>query len=111
MTLPRAGIRVWLCLLTRQLARFRVTGNSMLPTLRDGEVVAVNPHVAPHPGELVLCRHPFRTDVLVIKRVSEITDDGALVLHGDRPSESTDSRSFGPVPRVHFRGVVVATLG
>jgi nickel-type superoxide dismutase maturation protease len=111
MSLPRAGIGVWLRLLTRQFARFRVTGNSMLPTLRDGEVVVVDPHGLPTPGGVVMCRHPFRTDVLVIKRLGELTHDGALVLMGDHPDESTDSRSYGPVPRVHFRGVIVATLG
>lgn len=69
----------------------------MMPTLYSGNVVLV---AAARPiivGDMVLARHPYRASVVILKRVSEITDDGKLHLLGDNLAESTDSRAFGTV--------------
>ena len=67
--------------------RFVVRGASMYPTLRDGDVVEVDPEAfasrAPRPGELVLVKHPFKRDVLMVKRVAAVTDDGRIDVRGD----------------------------
>ena len=78
--------------------------------LRAGDVVVVDTRAVPIVGDVVLCRHPFQADTEVIKRVAAIDDDGALNLRGDNAAESTDSRSYGAVPAIHLRGVVIATL-
>ena len=48
-------------------------------------------------------RQPQRT---LLKRVVDITDDG-IVVAGDNPGASTDSRHFGPVPWSGMIGVAV----
>lgn len=92
---------------------FRVTGHSMAPTFAPGDLLLVDPRVyrrsGPRAGDVVVSRHPYRTDVRLVKRVSSLPGDGLCLLEGDNPEESTDSRIFGPVPnslllgRVAFR--------
>ena len=109
-TIPPARWVSWLKLLTRRATRHQIAGQSMEPTLSAGDVVVVDRKATPKVGDVVVCRHPFRTDVDVCKRVSGITTASALELRGDNAKESTDSRSYGAVPRVHLRGVVIAKL-
>lgn len=77
---------------------FLVQGDSMLPGLKDGDVVLVDPYAAPEIGDVVLARHPFKKSVRIIKRIREISPDGKYFLVGDNLPESTDSRTFGAVP-------------
>ena len=83
----------------------------MYPTLRDGEPVVVDltayREEAPAVGDVVLARHPFVRDMWMIKRIVGMADDGRYVLQGDNPVESSDSRSFGPVPLRSIRGRAV----
>ncbi len=76
----------------------------MLPVLQDGDTVLVDPRARPAIGDIVVCRHPFHTNVSVVKRLTSEGEDGALDLRGDNPASSTDSRSYGEIPRVHYRG-------
>ena len=85
----------------------RVAGESMNPTLQTGDTVLVRPTGHATVGNVVVSRHPFKTDSHLIKRVEAVTDDG-MVLVGDNPAASTDSRSLGTVPWVHLIGVVTA---
>jgi nickel-type superoxide dismutase maturation protease len=84
----------------------------MLPVLRPGDGVLIDPdayrHHSPGPGDIVITRHPLRSDVQLIKRVIAVLDDGRLQLGGDNSSESTDSRSFGLVSPEHLRGRVTS---
>jgi nickel-type superoxide dismutase maturation protease len=74
-----------------------VAGHSMEPALRDGDWVIVAPLARPpRVGEIVLARDPRVPERLVLKRVAGVKG-GACMLLGDRPEESTDSRTFGPV--------------
>jgi nickel-type superoxide dismutase maturation protease len=52
-----------------------------------------------HVGDVVVARRPDRRDVEMVKRIQAIDQNGALFLTGDNPAMSTDSRTFGPVPR------------
>ncbi|MCH8995082.1 MAG: nickel-type superoxide dismutase maturation protease, partial [Chloroflexi bacterium] len=84
-------------------ARYRVEGESMAPAFAVGERVFVSRAAywfsKPRPGDLVVVRDPRQPDRLLLKRIDRSAgEDGWLVL-GDNPEASTDSRTFGPVPR------------
>lgn len=83
----------------------------MYPTLRDGERVVVDTTACrkapPAVGDVVLARHPFMRDTWMIKRIVGVADDGRYVLRGDNALESSDSRSFGPVPLRNILGRAV----
>ena|SRR5215213_6727939 len=89
---------------------FLVQGDSMLPILKDGDVVLVNPYAAPQTGDIVLARHPFKKSVRIIKRIKEISPEGRYFLVGDNAEESTDSRSFGTIPAKDILGKAVSRL-
>ncbi|MEL6489102.1 MAG: nickel-type superoxide dismutase maturation protease [Cyanobacteria bacterium J06634_6] len=93
--------------------RFHVTGNSMLPTLRAGEDVLVYPVAKTakiFPGEIIVCRHPQKPHIRIIKRVSEVFYDGSCYVLSDNASEGNDSRSFGVVGRGLILGRVTSRL-
>ncbi|MGI8684713.1 MAG: nickel-type superoxide dismutase maturation protease [Acidimicrobiales bacterium] len=88
----------------RPVRRVAVVGESMLPTLRPGDrVLAVRP-TRPRRGDLVVVRDPRQPDRLLVKRVATVGAGGVVVL-GDSPRSSTDSRTFGPVTTVRGRVV------
>ena len=89
---------------------FLVQGDSMLPGLKDGDLVLVNPYAAPQIDDIVLARHPFKRSVQIIKRIKEISPEGRYFLVGDNADESTDSRSFGAIPAKDILGKVVSRL-
>jgi nickel-type superoxide dismutase maturation protease len=89
----------------------------MEPALRAGDWIVVSSlSRPPRVGEVVLARDPRAGDRLILKRVAEVSD-GACTLLGDRPDESTDSRTFGPVPlgnvlaRALFRYAPIGRIG
>ncbi|MDD7940064.1 S26 family signal peptidase [Actinomycetospora lutea] len=82
-------------LLARRPRRVLVRGGSMVPTLRDGDVVLAFPGAAVRPGEVALVRWPARPDQLSVKRAALAADDGWFAV-GDAPTASTDSRTLGP---------------
>ena len=93
--------------------RFHVTGKSMLPTLRPGEDVLVKPVSATtklSPYDVVVCFHPFKPNVRMVKRISETFYDGGCYILSDNAAEGTDSRSFGVVARSLIIGKVTSKL-
>jgi hypothetical protein len=82
----------------RPVGRVAVDGGSMRPTLEPGDRLLVIRRRSYRPGAVV---------ALLVKRVVAVGDDGRLVVAGDDPSASTDSRTFGPVPRSLVRGQAV----
>lgn len=112
MTLKRNWKEIGLWALGKRW-RFRISGPSMLPTLRSGEDVLVHPvsattPLAPH--DIVICFHPFKQNLRLVKRVSETFHDGGCYLLSDNPAEGTDSRSFGVVSRSLIIGKVTSRL-
>lgn len=89
---------------------FRVQGDSMLPTVKDGDAVMIIPTKSIEIGDVVLSDHPYRSSVKILKRVSEINADGRYSLTGDNPTESTDSRTFGTVPIEYIYGKAVCRI-
>ncbi|MFJ8541297.1 nickel-type superoxide dismutase maturation protease [Streptomyces sp. NPDC093586] len=85
-----------------------VTGPSMMPTLHHGDVLLVHWGARVGPGDVVVLRHPFQQDLLVVKRAVERRGAGWWVL-GDNPFAGGDSTDYGAVPedlvlgRVRFR--------
>jgi nickel-type superoxide dismutase maturation protease len=94
--------------------RYRVAGHSMSPLLDPGDLVWVDPyayqHDRPKEGQIVVTRHPYRRDILLVKRVARVLEGESLILGGDNPGESTDSRIFGPLPGSLILGQAVACL-
>ena len=88
----------------------QVSGNSMYPTLSDGDIVLVKPIRKPLVGDVVLVQHPYKKSVKIIKRVAADADNGQYELRGDNPDESTDSRTFGSVPLKYILGAAVCLL-
>jgi nickel-type superoxide dismutase maturation protease len=83
----------------------------MEPTLRAGDWIVVSGlSRPPRVGEIVLVRDPRDPENLMLKRVAALTE-GACTVLGDRPEESTDSRTFGPVPLANVLGRVVFRYG
>ncbi|MFG2998071.1 nickel-type superoxide dismutase maturation protease [Streptomyces sp. NPDC048340] len=85
----------------RSRSRFEVlevTGPSMVPTLLHGDRLLVRYGAPVRPGDVVVLRHPFQQDLLVVKRAAERRPGGWWVL-GDNPyNETGDSTVYGAVP-------------
>ena len=111
--LPQAALSDLLALFLFRRRHMRVDGFSMAPTLVPGDLVLIMPIQAraslPAPGSIVVARRPDRTTTRIIKRLADVRDEG-LVLLGDNPGASTDSRQFGAVPRRLLIGVVTSVV-
>jgi phage repressor protein C with HTH and peptisase S24 domain len=73
----------------------RVVGESMLPTLADGDLVLVYLTSEVRPEQLVLVRWPDISEQLHIKRAMWAEEGGWFVV-GDNYRRSTDSNHYGP---------------
>src|SRR4051812_48460463 len=75
----------------------RVTGPSMVPTVRSGDRLLVRRVRSPgavRAGDVVLARFSSRPDLLVVKRVRRAVQGGHWV-EGDNPFVADDSRAYG----------------
>jgi nickel-type superoxide dismutase maturation protease len=108
--LPEAGWKEKFLLFIGKRRGFHVEGDSMLPALKDGDLVLINPSADLSVGDIVLAQHPFKQSVKIIKRISEIMANEKYFLSGDNRAESTDSRSFGAVPVKNILGKVMCRV-
>ena len=85
----------------------------MRPTLNPDDRVLVRRTSAdtdtPPLGAVVVAWHPSRPGLRLIKRLQSVGNDGMILL-GDNPSSSTDSRQLGPIPPSALIGIVVARI-
>jgi nickel-type superoxide dismutase maturation protease len=81
------------------LRRFVVADTSMRPGVEPRDRVLVWQWGRVRAGDLVVFREPDRQLTFGVKRVSGINADGSVVVRGDNPNVSRDSRDYGPVPR------------
>lgn len=103
----------------------RVEGPSMRPTLQPGELVLVLPTwlVGVRRGSVVVVSDPRDRGRRTIKRVVGLPGErvqaagrelaagaGQLLVLGDDPTASTDSRVFGPVMATDVLAVAVAVV-
>ncbi|MGW3496428.1 nickel-type superoxide dismutase maturation protease [Streptomyces sp. NPDC001020] len=82
-----------------------VTGPSMVPTLQHGDRLLVQYGARVRPGDVIVLRHPFQQDLLVVKRAVELREGGWWVL-GDNPYAGGDSTDYGTVPEELVLGKV-----
>ena len=77
-----------------------VRGDSMWPTLKDGDVVAAKSYQGETvlKGQIIVFPSPFDKKNILIKRVKSVDDD-KLFVEGDNPdpSASDDSHNFGSI--------------
>ena len=90
--------------------KYRISGDSMSPTLVSGDIVMVNRLVYlfhnPQKGDIVAVRDPRDSKVL-IKRIIKIEGKSSFV-QGDNKNASTDSRVFGMIEKSDIIGKVIA---
>ena len=112
MELPAASWKERILFFFGKREGFLVSGDSMLPTLKDGDVVLINRVAKVAAGDIILANHPFKKSVKIIKRVKEFTEKGELYLVGDNTGlmESSDSRAFGAVPLKYLIGKATCRL-
>lgn len=75
----------------------------MSPALVPGDRLLVVPLRRPRPGQVVALADPRDPRRTLVKRVAAVGSTGVDV-RGDDPAASTDSRTFGPVPRTTLYG-------
>ena len=80
------------------LQRFRVEDTSMRPVVQPGDRLLVGRWLRARRGDLIVFRDPQYPSAFVLKRVAAIEPTGNLVVRGDNPNVSRDSRHFGPIP-------------
>ncbi|MER6436228.1 MULTISPECIES: nickel-type superoxide dismutase maturation protease [unclassified Streptomyces] len=82
-----------------------VRGPSMVPTLQHGDRLVVQYGARVRPGDVVVLRHPFQQDLLVVKRAAHRREAGWWVL-GDNAFAGGDSTDYGTVPEELVLGKV-----
>lgn len=92
--------------------KYLVSGNSMSPFLKPGNVVLVIKYFPvffkPRREDIVACKNPLDARIL-IKRITKIENNRYFV-EGDNRSASTDSRNFGFIDKDHIIGKVIFVL-
>ena len=81
------------------LQRFRVEDTSMRPVVQPGDRLLVARWLRPGRGSLVVVRDPEYPSTFLLKRVARVEPNGDLLVQGDNPNVSRDSRHFGSVAR------------
>jgi nickel-type superoxide dismutase maturation protease len=84
----------------------RVQGDSMTPAYKSGDLVLIRRTRKVKRNNVVIAHRPDREELLIIKRVITITNNGYW-LQGDNSEFSDDSRLFGEVPRDLVKGIVL----
>jgi acetyl esterase/lipase len=85
----------------------RIVGNSMRPTLSEGDILFARKHRKIAKGDIVIAKYDNKE---IIKRVKKITGK-RYYLEGDNKKASTDSRKFGPVRDKDITAVAVFVVG
>ena len=89
-----------------KIRRHRVVGDSMAPTLRDGDRIIVTRSRRIGHGDVVVLEDPRLGGLpgrIMVKRLVSIEGEMAWV-EGDNREFSTDSRTFGAIPVRSIRG-------
>lgn len=81
----------------------RVSGDSMLPKLKNGQIILAVKFKRPKSGDVVIISH---NGLEKIKRLSKISPKQIYIL-GDNPARSTDSRTIGWLPKATLKAKVI----
>ena len=80
----------------------------MQPALRPGDhLLVLGWPISARRGDIVVLRDPEAPSTHLVKRVVGDDSAGQLVVAGDSPNVSRDSRHFGPVPARFIVGKAV----
>jgi signal peptidase I len=113
-----SALAVLTCMWSVGPCRVAVKGRSMAPTLQPGDHLLVRPVRRLRRRDLVVVRDPDVSTRWVVKRVvalpgESVVVDGrtlaageGIVVLGDNPAQSTDSRVYGAVPLDDVHGRV-----
>ena len=89
-----------------------VSGDSMLPSLKEGDIVFFKMYKEgkpePKPGEIVIFNHPLK-NIICIKRISAVNQNNIEVL-GDNIEFSEDSNKFGLLNNEKIIGIFTSKL-
>lgn len=88
------------------IRRFKVNGNSMIPTFKEGQYLLVSSWFKNIKVGDVVVLDQSKLEKKVVKRVAKIKNDQYFVV-GDNQRESSDSRSFGWVKKEDVLGKVI----
>ncbi|GAA4087850.1 nickel-type superoxide dismutase maturation protease [Actinomadura miaoliensis] len=92
-----------------RLLAVAVTGESMTPALRPGDWLLVRRGARVAEGDVVVARHPGRTEQLIVKRATRRTDGGWWLESDNQGAPGRqDSWDFDAVPDPLLVGRVVA---
>ncbi len=93
---------------------YRVSGNSMYPSIASGDLIiykTISSGDFPlKRGAIVLAEHPLESQTIVIKRVYKHNLMG-VDLRGDNKNSSDDSRKFGLINQNQVFGIVEKVFG
>ena len=80
----------------------------MSPTLQDGDEVYFDtkPCREISIDDIVLVKHPYVKQRILVKRIKNICPDGSVFIQGDNRFCSTDSKSFGTVNKNNILGIL-----
>lgn len=110
--LPETGYGELLLLILRRRKRFKITGKSMLPSLKPGDEILIDPYLyhqrLPRVGEIVVAIHPRKNELTIVKRIRTINEDGSYFVTGDNTLASTDSRDWGTIKLSDIIGKVTS---
>ncbi len=111
-SLTNTNYQELLLLLLRRRKRFQVAGESMLPLLKPGDEILVNPYAyrgsLPKINDIVVTRHPDQANLVIVKRITAIEHNGNCFLTGDNSPGSTDSRHWGTIHSSDLAGKVTS---
>ncbi len=89
-----------------------VRGDSMLPTLKDREIVFFKKYIKGKSllkvGQIVIFYHPLK-NIKLIKRIS-YSSKNSVGVFGDNIEHSDDSRKFGLINNEKVIGIVTSKL-
>lgn len=89
------------------LEKYRVFGNSMIPSFKPFDLVLVNKIAyflkSPRVGDVVIVKNQ---NLNLIKRIKKVKRKMVFVI-GDNEKESTDSRDFGWISKADIIGKVL----
>lgn len=95
-------------MLSFPLNKYRIFGNSMIPTFLDGDYVLVWVWFGKlKKDDIVVARN--KKGLIIIKRIQSIENEKYFLV-GDNAKESTDSRDFGFVTKKDILGKVLFKL-
>jgi len=96
--------------ITLPFSRFKVSGPSMEPAFKDGDRVIINRPVylfsPPKTGDIVAVKPPKDRPKILLKKIKKAIREKQYSVVGINPTDSYDSRFFGPVSKEMIIGRV-----